>query len=218
MCGFSLNQELSAISHKIERQVQKRLAMKRGVRKKCEVFLGRFKKQICYRILVDSKIRIKKYEGSTPFGADEFGRDVADGISKYIELLKNRGLVVHTVIVLGSRVKGSWKLSSDIDITVISDNLPKRRESSLSKLFGVIGHDIVSDTPLCLGIEPSGCCSRKEFLRRLKEFDIQVLDAIFYGQIVYDTGFWSEVKREFQKLEREYDLSQLNLKQKLLKI
>lgn len=213
-----MNQALSAVSENVEKQIQKRLALKRGIRKKCEVFLERLKRQICYRILADSRIVIKKYDGSTPFGADEFGRDVADGISKYMELLKTRGLIVQTVIVLGSRVKGSWKPSSDIDITIISDNLPGNKKGSFPKLFGIVGHEILSDKPLCLGIEPSGCCSRKEFLQRLKEFDIQVLDAIFYGQIVYDTGFWSEVKKEFRKLEREYGLSQLNLKQKLLKI
>jgi len=210
-----MDQALSAISEKIERQIQEKLALKRGVRKKCKSFLEGLQRQICYRIFASSKVRVKEYRGSTSFGADEFGRDVADGISKYIDLLKNRGLIVHTVIVLGSRVKGSWKPSSDVDITIVADNLPKSEKSFLSRLFGLGKHDILSDTPLCLGIEPSGCCSRGEFLKRLKEFDIQVLDAIFYGRVVYDVGFWSEVKNQFHKMEKDYDLSQLNLKQRL---
>lgn len=213
-----MDQVLFAISEKVERQIQEKLAQKRGIRKRCKVILERLQRQISYRILANSKIRVKKYQGSTPFGADEFGRDVADGISKYIELLKNRGLIVQTVIVLGSRVKGSWKPSSDIDLTIIADNLPKNEKSFLSRLFGLGEPDILSDTPLCMGIEPSGCCSREEFLQRLKEFDIQVLDAIFYGRVAYDLGFWSEVKKEFHRIEREHNLSQLNLKQKLSKV
>lgn len=213
-----MDQVLSAISEKVERQIQEKLVLKRGIRKRCQVLLERLHRETCYRIFANSKVRVKKYEGYTPFGSDEFGRDVADGISKYIELLKKRGLTVHTVIVLGSRAKGSWKPSSDIDITVIADDLPKNKKSLPFRLFGLGKHDILSDAPLCLGIEPSGCCSKEEFLKRLKEFDIQVLDAIFYGRIVYDVGFWPEVKKRFHKIEKEYNLSQLNLKQKLSKV
>jgi predicted nucleotidyltransferase len=213
-----MDRELAAISENVQRQIQERLALKKGVRKKCEIILGGLKKQFCYRIYANSDLRVKRYEGSSIFGADRFGRDVANGILKYIEILKNRGLIVHTAIVLGSRAKGSWKLNSDIDITIIADNLPKNEARFLSKLSELWRHDILSDAPLYMGIEPSGCCSRDEFLKRLKEFNIQALDAIFYGQVVYDDGFWPEVKREFHQMETEYNLSQLNLKQRLLKV
>ena len=73
----------------------------------------------------------------------------------------------------------------------------------------------MSDRPLYLGIEPSGCCSKEEFLERLRSFDIQALDAIFYGRVIYDDGFWDVAKAQYTEIECKYGLDPLYLKKLL---
>lgn len=63
-----------------------------------------------------------------------------------------------------------------------------------------------------MGIEPSGCCSGEEFMKRLKQFDIQILDAIFYGKVIYDDGFWATVIREYKAIIKQYKLEKLPLR------
>ena len=98
----------------------------------------------------------------------------------------------------------------------MADNLPQERKNMLNRRVFDSRRHILSDTPLCLGIEPSGCCSRKEFLDRLKRLDIVTLDAIFNGRIVYDDGFWAKAIETFKELDRKYELHRINLKSLLM--
>jgi len=205
------------IMQKVEKQVQRKLAMKKSYKKKIKVAIKRALRRIFYRTLNDPKIKVKNYRENSNFGYDEFGRDVEDGLLQYIKLLKSRKLQIHTVIVLGSRAKGSWTPQSDVDVTVIASNLPRERRNPLTKrLFGLRRKLILSDRPLYLGIEPSGCCSKTEFLERLERFDIQVLDAIFYGKVIYNDGFWRTVKMKYKEIEKKYGLEQIPLKEMLV--
>jgi predicted nucleotidyltransferase len=145
-------------------------------------------------------------------GVDQFGRKVNKFIVHYVELLKRRGLNVSTVVALGSRAKGRGKPDSDVDLLVISTDLEKK-----GLLSSVKRHFLLSDMPICIGIEPSGC-TKSEFLRRLANFDITALDAMYYGKIVYDDGFWSEVEKAFAKMKKECDFDQLHLMEGLLPI
>lgn len=207
------------IMQKVEKQVQRKLAMKKSYKKKIKVAINKALRRIFYRTLNDPKIKVKNYRENSNFGYDEFGRDVEDGLLQYIKLLKSRKLQIHTVIVLGSRAKGSWTPQSDVDVTVIASNLPRERRNPLTKrLFGLRRKLILSDRPLYLGIEPSGCCSKTEFLERLERFDIQVLDAIFYGQVIHDDGFWRTVKMKYKEVEKKYGLEQIPLKEMLVAV
>lgn len=193
--------------------------MKRGKRKKLKALFERLTRKVYCRIFSRSRIRLKPYDGTSSLGFDELGRDVAHGVSKYVELLKTRGLHINTVIVLGSRAKGFWNSSSDVDVTIIGSNLPKQKESFLAnKFLGLSSSRLLSDRPLCLGIEPSGCCSMEEFLDRIEKFDIQALDALYYGIIFHDDGFWDEAKRKFHKIEKQYGLNEAEMKKKLLHV
>jgi predicted nucleotidyltransferase len=151
--------------------------------------------------------------GNSLFGADELGRDVEDGLNRYIELLRKRKVQIHTVIVLGSRVKREWRPQSDIDVTVIASDLPTEGTAALTRRIGSLRRRILlSDKPLFIGIEPSGCCSRKEFLERLRRFDVSALDAVFYGRIIFDDGFWKKALEKYEEMDKEYALSELPLK------
>jgi predicted nucleotidyltransferase len=123
------------------------------------------------------------------------------------------------VIVLGSRVKDSWTPRSDVDVTIIADRLPRDGKNFFTKrILGFRRNFLLSDRPLYLGVEPSGCCSRKEFLERLNRFDIQALDAVLYGKIIYDDGFWSMVEARYATIEKRYQIECLPLKEMLASI
>ena len=200
----------------IEERVKNKVAVKKGYRKKLKKNFERLLRKILSTIFSSSSIEVKKFNGDSSFGCDEYGRDIEDGLKKYINILKNRGIVLHTVILLGSRAKGLWTSRSDIDVTIIASNLPKEGKSFFSRrLLNLKRSIILSDRPLYLGIEPSGCCSKEEFLERLRSFDIQALDAIFYGRIIYDDGFWSQVMETFNRMDNECQLPKDKLKKLL---
>ena len=52
-------------------------------------------------------------------GVDEFGRDVATGIQLYSDIVRKRGVDIRTLIVLGSRAKGTWNAKSDVDLLIM---------------------------------------------------------------------------------------------------
>lgn len=205
------------IIRKIEKEVKLKLAEKNSYKKRFKDILERSFIKIFLRVATNSKIQIKKYQLNSRFGCDEFGRDIEDGLNKYVKIIKSRGIKVHTVILLGSRAKGVWTPKSDVDVTIIASNLPKEGKNFLTRrLFNLKRHFVLSDRPLYMRIEPSGCCSKDEFIRRLKSLDIQVLDAVFYGQIIYDDGFWKTIKSEYKRIKRRYGLKNNSLKQLLL--
>jgi predicted nucleotidyltransferase len=206
----------SKIVRRIDSQVERKIAMKRGYRKKIKTTLERSCRKILHRLFFSSAAEIKRYEGDSSFGCDEFGRDVESGIHKYVKLLENREVKIHTVIVLGSRAKGTWKPESDVDVTIIASNLPKEGKNFISKrLYYLKTRFLLSDRPLYLGIEPSGCVTKEEFIRRLEQFDIQALDAIFFGRVIFDDGFWQTVRQRYEEIEKKYKLNEVQLKEKL---
>jgi len=179
----------------------------------------RIYKVLCYTLFPKQNWNTESRERAFNLGVDEFGRDIAKGMPKYVDILKKRGFKVHTVLVLGSRVKGHWKPESDIDVTVIAEGLPKDVNISvIRRLLGLARWFMLSDVPLFMGVEPSGCCSREEFLQKLENFDVHALDAVYYGKVIYDDGFWQQVQKKFREMEEKYDLRNTPLKQKLFVI
>jgi predicted nucleotidyltransferase len=192
---------LDTILSRIRKHANRELAQKRGWKKKVKGEISQLLRVMGYRLFAEKELRAART--NQRFGTDEFGRDVAVALNEYVALLKRRGLFLRTVLLMGSRAKRKWKPQSDIDVLVIADNLPKERRYSVP--FGEILNFkrwmLLSDRPLFIGIEPSGCCSHQEFLRRLDNFDIQALDALYYGKVLYDDGFWKEAKETFTRIK-----------------
>lgn len=200
----------------VRNQLRKKTAQKSGWKKKAKKSLLRAWKIFCFKSF-GKKGNVMRTGRTSKFGLDEFGRDVEKGLKEYVDLLKKRGLDLQTVILLGSRVKSKCNPESDVDITVIASNLPRERNHHIP--FGEILEFrrwlYLSDRPLFLGVEPSGCCSKEEFIHRLENFDVQALDALYYGTIIYDDGFWIEARRRFRQIEKKYQLEETGL-QRLL--
>jgi len=204
------------ILENVKNQLRKTTAQKFGWKKKTKKPLLRAWKIFCFKSF-GKKENIMRIGRTSRFGLDEFGRDVEKGLKEYVNLLKERGLNLNTVILLGSRVKSKCKPDSDIDITVIASNLPKEGNYHIpfGAIFGFRRWLYLSDRPLFLGVEPGGCCSKEEFMLRLENFDVLALDALYYGTVIYDDGFWIEARRRFKEIETKYGLRGTKLKQLL---
>ena len=50
---------------------------------------------------------------------------------------------------------------------------------------------------------------------QLKKCDIHALDAIFYGKVIYDDGFWQIAKDEYKKIKKQNNLNEISLKEML---
>jgi predicted nucleotidyltransferase len=185
----------------VRKQAKRKLAQKRGWKKKVKGAISRWSRVVGYHLFAEKKPRVART--NQRYGTDEFGRDVAVALNEYVTILKRRGISLRTVLLMGSRAKRQWKPQSDIDVLIIADNLPKEREYSLP--FGDVldfkRWMLLSDRPLFIGIEPSGCCSPQEFMRRVSDFDIQALDALYYGKVLYDDGFWKQVNARFTAIK-----------------
>jgi predicted nucleotidyltransferase len=163
------------------------------------------RKKLAYALFGVRNFNIRERTFPYDFGVDEFGRNVADGLAFYIQLLEARGLDLSTVVALGSRAKRQFRPQSDVDVIVIARNLPESKRQI---------QRIISDTPMFMGLEPDGF-TPEEFLERLEDFDMQVLDAVYYGKVIYDNGFWLEVRRRFDQLDAKYGLKGMNLERGL---
>lgn len=199
-----------AILKRIEKQLQDRIQMKHQWKKNVKTTFLKAYKTICYLIYGRRNWNRIRKKQNPDLGVDQFGRDVTEGMLTYVELLKKRGFQVHTVVVLGSRVKGRWKPESDVDVTLIVSNVPNEKG-----FLGLKRWLLLSDRNICMGIEPSGCCSRREFLHLLENFDLMALDALYYGKVIYDDGFWVKVKEKFREIENKYELQKLSIKKML---
>lgn len=195
---------------RIEKQLQNRIPMKYGWRKKVKSTFWKAYTAVCYEVYGRPNWNRGTKKQNPDLGVDQFGRDVAEGMRTYVKLLKKRGFQIHTVAVLGSRVKGRWKPESDVDVTIIVSNVPKEKG-----FLGLKRWLLLSDRHICMGIEPSGCCSRREFFHLLENFDLMAVDALYYGKVIYDDGFWVEVKRRFREMESKYELQKLSIKEML---
>ncbi|MEM3378393.1 MAG: nucleotidyltransferase domain-containing protein [Candidatus Bathyarchaeia archaeon] len=201
----------------LEKEVQRKIAMKKGYRKKIKVLLEKEIRGLLRKIFSSNKVKVKEYDGGSDFGCDSLGRDIYAGLNQYINILKSRRIHVHTLIVLGSRAKGNWRPESDVDVTIIASNLPKGKKNFfiVGKLFELRRSLILSDRPLYLGIEPSNCSCKEEFLKQLERLDINALDAVLYGKVICDDGFWLKVKGKYEEIKKKYKLNDDVLREKL---
>jgi len=57
--------------------------------------------------------------------------------------------------------------------------------------------------------------SRSEFMRSIEQLNFQALDALFYGKVVYDDGFWQKALERYNELEKKFQLNKNRLKKML---
>ena len=124
------------------------------------------------------------------------GMDNIKGIRAYCEKIKKR-FNTRAIILFGSYARKDFYDDSDIDIIVISDELP---EKILDRIYVLMKMNNSS-----IPIEPHGFTS-KEFIRMIRHISITALDAMFEGLVLYDDGFIGDAGEEYEKALRLYDM------------
>lgn len=200
------------IMWRVQGQVERHVAMKNGLGKRVKDTFNWAVREILYRIDASSG-KVPRYRMASRFGCDKHGRDIESGLGEYVGLLRTRDSKLHTVLVSGSRVKGAWLPGSDVDVTIISDSLSSKSLGPISqRLYDLKVQIRYSDRPLNLGIVASCYYSKSEFIRSIEQFDFHALDALFYGKVIYDDGFWRVAMDRYKELERRYGLNRDRLK------
>jgi predicted nucleotidyltransferase len=208
----------SLVLEKIEKEVKKKLQLKNSWKRIPRRSYMRFYKMLCHKIF--PTVRWKKENNpSSDLGVDEFGRDVFTGMEIYVGILKKRGIKIHAVIVQGSRSKGKFTPKSDIDVTIIANNLHRKVNTPVIKrILGLAEWFRLSDYPLFMGVEPSGCSSPEDFLTEMENLKVHALDALYYGMVVYDDGFWLKALGRFKQIEAEKGLQRLPMRKLLFPV
>ena len=212
----------ASIMENIQEQVTRRMPKKYNWKRVPSSVLNKLQMKLCRIIFLSSRARVatNSAEQRIDLGIDCLGRDVALGLKEYVNLLLGRGIKLHTLLVLGSRVKGRAKPESDVDVMIIASKLPGKSLPEITnlpqKILNMRRWLLFRDAPLFMGIQPSGCCSKEEFLQWLKNFKILALDAICYGKVIYDDGFWKHALSTFKKVKEKYGLNETELKRILL--
>lgn len=202
----------------MKKQVRRRIAQKYDWKRNPYRVLQRLQKKLLR--LPSSRARSDTRRNSLSqhsyLGIDDTGRDVASELMVYAEYLQNRKVKLHTLLVLGSRAKGRAKPESDVDVLIIASRLPGKSSAELTnfaqKIMDIKRSFLLTDTRISIGIQPSGCCSKEEFLQWLHEFKILAWDAICYGKEVYDDGFWQYALKASKEIEEKYGLEERELK------
>jgi predicted nucleotidyltransferase len=110
------------------------------------------------------------------------GRPAIEYLVNYIEQL-SRLTNVRAVVVIGSRAKGDWKLSSDIDAIIIVDKA-------------------ISYTELpSLGIVDPRIYTVEEVFNAIKTAEYELIEAFEEGKIVYDDGIWKETRKTYEEVK-----------------
>jgi predicted nucleotidyltransferase len=212
----------SLILKSIKEEIEKRISLKYNRKRTVSSALTRLEKSIFCLVFRPErffkKTCVTKFE-ELDLGVDKLGRNITFCLKQYVTLLRSRGLKIHTLIVLGSRAKGRGKPDSDVDVMIIASNLPGVKTPEFTnlpqKIMNIKQRLLLSDFPLCIGVQPSACCSREEFISWLKGLRVVALDAIYYGKVIYDDGFWEKALQSFKKLEKEYHLNETKIKEML---
>lgn len=102
-----------------------------------------------------------------------------------------------SIILYGSMATGNFGAGSDIDIIVISDNLPENFLERLRELFEL-------NTTMA-PIEPLGYMPG-EFLKMIMRRHPTALYAVSDGKLLYDDGFFAEAKKLFETVKNEFDM------------
>ncbi|MEM3381780.1 MAG: nucleotidyltransferase domain-containing protein [Candidatus Bathyarchaeia archaeon] len=93
---------------------------------------------------------------------------------------------VKTIVLAGSIAKGTYTGTSDVDILIISDDLPS---NILNR------HTIFSDDRMPIDLEPHAYTT-EELLKMLRRGDRFILDTLRYGIPIYGKRFFNQLRTQ----------------------
>lgn len=117
-------------------------------------------------------------------------------LSELNELLDRykKKLVLRLVVLFGSRARGDYTDSSDIDVLVVADDLPKDPRESFAVLRDI---NFINVHPIGLNTEI--------FLKKLREGSVFILEVLDEGKIMYaDNEFQEQVMNIYKEVRSKY--------------
>ena len=116
--------------------------------------------------------------------------DYTKRLKEYMIVLQKRVTLV-TMVLIGSRARNDALQSSDIDLLIISDDF--------QDMPYLVRLDLVTEhwaPPPSLDVFPH---TTKEVQQRSKGLSLHILEALDNGEILYDTGFFRQLRLEFER-------------------
>jgi len=103
-----------------------------------------------------------------------------------------------TIILFGSYARGDFTESSDIDLCIIAENMPKEElaRRTLPNLPSI-------PNVTALGFLP------EEFLEYIKTTRFLAFDIVADGIIIYDDGLYRKIRETFEDVTREEGIQRL---------
>jgi hypothetical protein len=121
-----------------------------------------------------------------------YGKEIEIFCRRVVKKLKPRA-----VVLSGSIARGEYWVGSDVDLVVISENLPTNFLERLRVLSEL--------NPTMAPIEALGY-TPEEFLQMIERRHPTALYAAADGKPLHDDGFLTEVEEAFERVKMEFDL------------
>lgn len=111
-------------------------------------------------------------------------------LKSFIEsILKEEGDRILSIILFGSMAKGTYNIYSDYDILIVVSHEELNFKDRLYKY-----------SKFSNGWIEAFVYTKKEIELMFKNFNLLILDSLKDGLIIYDKGFWNNLKKEFKEL------------------
>ncbi len=124
-----------------------------------------------------------------------YAEEVADFCLAVIRAFEPWCIIIHGSVARGDYVLGR----SDVDVLVISDHFEG------VDVRDRIGELLSYGAGRAVFFEALGF-TRKEALRMLEDLNLLMLDALHHGKVIYDRGFYGQLKARFEELVAERGL------------
>ena len=143
---------------------------------------------------------------ATYLGVGEFGEDISGILGRVLKALTQAPLVkLRSMVVFGSRARGDWKPWSDTDVVLIVEVKKPLKWGTLWELG--LPEDVIVDAHRAY-IEPR-IFTPEGFRRALSLGSLTALDALEEGVVLYDDGYWREMKELFSKMKRSGQIEKM---------
>jgi predicted nucleotidyltransferase len=121
-------------------------------------------------------------------------QDIKARLNDFIEALQRR-LRVTSIVLIGSRARGDALETSDVDLLIVSDDFEGM--PYLERL-----HEATQDWMPSPSLEVFAH-TEAEVRKRSKTLTLHILEALDRGVILFDTGFFEALRKEFKAEMRQ---------------
>jgi len=116
-------------------------------------------------------------------------QEVIDAVRSYIGKLIKAGYPIKSAVLFGSRARGDWLVTSDVDLLVI---IPNTQQGFIER---IVEFSRFWDGPWALDVFPY---TIDEVRRLLNRGSVALYDALDYGLVIHDDGTFQRLRELFR--------------------